>query len=422
MHNVAVPVDPACTAPGYQFNFGTPALNEPFNGSTMSAGWTVVDNVVPPQGHVWQIGDPENRGNLTGGSGNFADINSDFYGPSNHQDTSLLSPVVDLTSVATPVLKFHNDYFGFPNQTGDVDLSIDGGATWSNIWHHGSDSRRGPDLEQVPIPQASGHSAVQLRFHFISAFGWWWEVDDVTVQSRSCDPIPGGLVVGNVTDFNTGAGLNGATVTSTDKPAEKAVTRATPEDPNNPDGYYWIFSSLTGSHPFSATKAPYQAATQTVNVGVNNATQANFALKAGRLSINPASVAQSQVLGTTTTSTVTISNTGSAPADVKLAERGGAFQILTKQGAPLRLIQSENGDLFTPAWLGGQTGDNGVGVNAGPPNDPTWSTIAAYPSAIMDNSADIIDGKVYSVGGINNSFARLAKGFVYDPATNTWAA
>ena len=96
-HNVAVPVDPACTAPGYQFNFGTPALNEPFNGSTIPAGWTVVDNVVPPQGHVWQIGDPENRGNLTGGSGNFADINSDFYGPSNHQDTSLLSPVVDLT-------------------------------------------------------------------------------------------------------------------------------------------------------------------------------------------------------------------------------------------------------------------------------------------------------------------------------------
>jgi N-acetylneuraminic acid mutarotase len=419
-HNVAVPIQPSCTAPGYQFNFGTPVLNEPFNGSTIPAGWTVVDN--QGNGHVWRINDPEGVGNRTGGSGNFADINSDFYGPSDHQDTSLVSPVVDLTSVATPVLKFHNDYFGYPGQTGDVDLSTDGGTTWSNIWHHGSESVFGPDLETVAIPQAGGHSTVQVRFHFIASFGFWWEVDDVTMQNRSCDPIPGGLVVGNVSDFNTGTGLNGATVTSTDKPAEKAVTRATPEDPNNPDGYYWMFSSLTGSHPFSATKAPYQAASQTVNVGGNNATQANFSLKAGRLSINPASVSTSQVLGTTTTSTVTISNTGSAPADVKLAERGGAFQILTKQGAPLRLIQSENGDLFTPAWLGGQTGNNGIGVNAGPPNDPTWSTIAAYPSAIMDNSADIIDGKVYSVGGINNSFATLAKGFVYDPATNTWAA
>src|SRR5260221_11476347 len=40
----------------------------------------------------------------------------------------------------------------------------------------------------------------------------------------------------------------------------------------------------------------------------------------------------------------------------------------------------------------------------------------------MDNSADIIDGKVYSVGGINNSFATLAKGYVYDQPTNTWSA
>ena len=274
----------------------------------MPAGWTVVDN--QGNGHVWQIGDPENRGNLTGGTGNFADINSDFYGVGDTQDTSLVSPVVDLSGTANPVLRFHNDYNGFPNQTGDVDISTDGGATWSNVWHHGNDSVRGPDLEEVAIPQAGGQSSVQMRFHFVSSFGWWWEVDDVSVLNRACTPTPGGLVVGNVTDTNTGNGINNATVTSTDKPDEKATTMATPDDPNLSDGYYWLFSSLTGSHPFSATKPPYQSASKTVNVAANSATRANFKLKAGRLTINPPSVTSSQVLGTTTTPTVTITILG----------------------------------------------------------------------------------------------------------------
>ncbi|HEU5437798.1 MAG TPA: carboxypeptidase regulatory-like domain-containing protein [Ktedonobacterales bacterium] len=416
-HDVAIPVEQTCTAPGYHFAYGTPVLNEPFDGSTMPAGWTVVDS--QGEGHAWQIGDPENRGNLTGGSGNFADINSDFYGPGNHQDTSLISPAFDLSSVSAPYLRFHNDYVGFPGQTGDVDVSTDGGQNWTNVWHHGSDSVPGPDLEEVAIPQAAGHSSVQVRFHFTSTWGWWWQVDDVSALNRACTPVPGGLVVGTVSDANTNAGLNGATVTSTDKPAEKATTAATPDDPNLGDGYYWMFSSLTGGHPFSATKGGYQADSQTVNVAADGSTRADFTLKAGRLSVNPTSVSQSLVLGSTGTATVTLSNTGTAAADVKLSERGGAFQILTLQGSPLRMVHSED-DEFTPAWLGGQKGDNEAGVSAGSPRDPTWSTIAPYPNGIMDNGGDIIDGKVYVVGGVDATFATTAKGFVYDPDANTW--
>jgi N-acetylneuraminic acid mutarotase len=415
-----MPILASCTAPGYAFAFGSPVLNQPFDGATMPAGWSTVDNA--GNGEVWQIGDPENRGNLTGGSGNFADINSDFYGPSAHQDTSLLSPVFDASSTSTPILQFHNDYNGFPNQTGDVDMSTDGGATWTNIWHHTTDSVRGPDLEQFAIPAAAGKAAVQLRFHFISSFGWWWMVDDVAVKDRICAPTPGGLVVGTVSDANTNLGINGATVTSTDKPAEKATTMATPDDSNVGDGYYWMFSSLTGSHPFNATKAPYTASSQSVNVAADGATRADFTLTAGRLTINPSSVSKSQVLGTTTNSTVTIGNNGSAPVTVTLSERSGAFQILTMKGSPLRLIQAEDGDSFTPKWLGGEKGDAGNGITAGNPRDPSWSTIAPYPVGIMDNGADIIDGKVYVVGGIDSTFTTLAKGFVYDPSDNSWTA
>jgi hypothetical protein len=417
-HNIAIPVLPTCTAPGYQFQYGTPVLNEPFDGSTIPAGWTVQDNL--GNGEVWQIGDPEGRGNLTGGTGNYADINSDFYQLTN-EDTSLITPVINLSGVATPVVRFNTDYNGFFGQTGDVDVTTNGGATWTTVWEHTSDSVRGPDLETVAIPQAGNQSAVQLRYHFTAFFGWWWEVDNVSVENRTCAPIPGGLVVGHVTDANTGNGVNGATVTSGDHSADKGVSKHT-DDPAVGDGYYWLFSSLTGSHPFTATKSPYQAVSQTVNVAANGTTQANFALKAGQLAISPSSISQTQVLGTTTTTTLTFQNTGTAPATIKLDERGGSFQILTLQGSPLRLIQTDDGQLAYAGFLGNRKGTNGPGVNAGSPKDPTWSTIAQYPSGIMDNSADFIDGKEYSVGGLDTSFAVLAKGYVYDPSNNTWTA
>jgi N-acetylneuraminic acid mutarotase len=419
--NVAVPITGSCTAPGYQYNYGTPALSEPFNGTTMPAGWTVVDN--KGNGEVWGINDPENRGNLTGGSGNFADINSDHYGPGQSQDTSLVTPVMDLSGESTPVLKFHNDYFGFSGQTANIDVSTDGGQTWTNVWQHTTDSVRGPDLEQVPLPQAAGKSAVQARFHFTASYGWWWQIDDVSVQNRTCDPIPGGLVVGRVTDTNTGKALNGATVTSTDNPADKAVTAATPNDPSVGGGYYWMFSSLTGSHPFAATKAPYQAGSQPVTVAANGSARADFALKAGQLTIAPQSISTSQVLGNTSTSTVKITNTGTAPANLNLYQQSGAFRILTKTGSPLRRIQLADDSPASPAFLGNKQGTSGQAVNAGPPADPgTWSTTAPYPSSIMDNSADYINGKEYSVGGINGSFAVVANGYVYNPGADTWTA
>jgi N-acetylneuraminic acid mutarotase len=423
-HNIAVPVNSTtCNAPGYAFNYGTPALSENFDdytgdgGSTPPPGWTIQDNL--GNGQVWAFNNPEGRGNLTGGSGNFAVLNSDQYGAGASQDSSLITPVLDLSGDANPVLQFHNDYFGFPNQTGEVDVSTDGGTTWTSVWQHTSDSVRGPDLETVPIPQAAGQSNVEVRFHFISSFGWWWEVDDVTVANRACQPTPGGLVVGQVTDANTGTPLNGATVTDTDNPSDKATTGPT-ADPAINNGYYWLFSSLTGSHTFTAARGSYQTGSQTVNVAANGSTKANFALGAGQLSITPGSITTSQVLGNTTSNTMTIKNTGTAPATVKLVQQGGSFQILKDRGAPLRLIRFSDDD---PASPGAYTGVHGTAgsVNAGPPADPTWSNIASYPNGIMDNGADNLNGKEYSVGGLDSTFTVTAKGFVYDPTQNGWS-
>jgi hypothetical protein len=418
-HDVAIPVKSDCTAPGYTLDT---ALTESFEGNTFPpSGWNVVDNV--GEGHEWQLNDPEGQQNATGGSGNFADINSDFYGPGDTQDTSLVTPTLDLSGAAAPYLTFHNNYVAFSPypQTGDVDVSTDGGTTWTTVWHHGEDGVPGPDLETVQLPQAANQSNVKVRFHFTSTFGFWWMVDDVTVlKSAGCVKIPGGLVEGNVYDLTTNAPINGAKVTSNDHPSDNGTTFATPDDPNNPDGYYWLFSSLTGSHPFTASKALYSPDTETVNVAGDGTTRQDFKLGAGHLVISPTSISKTQVLGTTTTASISFKNDGTGPAHVKLSEQGGSFQILQAQGSKLVNIKLDDNDLASHACLGNQQVYT-TGEDAGHPLEQSWGQIADYPSGIMDNSADFLGGKEYSVGGVDTSFTTQNKGYVYNPDDNTWA-
>ena len=144
-----------------------------------------------------------------------------------------------------PVVGFKQD-FNQLGDTADVDVSVDGGETWETVLSQTTDVR-GPREDVIPLPMAAGEPDVQIRFHHYEAsYDWWWQVDDFFTANRACDPVRGGLVVGNVRGATGRAGINGATVTSLDKPDEKAVTAATPDDPGLDDGFYWMFSSLTG--------------------------------------------------------------------------------------------------------------------------------------------------------------------------------
>jgi Carboxypeptidase regulatory-like domain/Kelch motif/Viral BACON domain len=431
VRDIELVIDEAsCEAPGYQLNFGTPAVNEPFNSTTgPPAGWTVVDN--EGNGQVWAFNDPGARGNLTGGEGNFAIVDSDDFGPSNSQDTSLVTPVLNLTGMPTPVVRFNNDYRGFPGQVGDVDVTTDGGTTWTNVWHHTGDSVRGPGVQEVALPTAAGQAAVQLRFHFSATFGWWWQVDNVAVQNRSCDPVDGGLVAGIVRDRNTGDGINGATVTSVDEPEDSGRSFATPDDPQLGDGFYWLFSSLTGRHRFTASAGNYVSQTRPATVDADWTTRLDFSLAAGRLSVEPGSVEATIRLGQSATRTFTMTNDGTAPVEVELSERPGSFVILSPDGtettaqqiadspgAPVRRIEGPVTDLSLPEarkkmpWINKP-------VPKPPPRVPPWEDIANYPFPVMDHIADSWGGQVYSVSGIDGTNWRDDV-LSFDPATGAW--
>jgi subtilisin family serine protease len=414
-----------CLAPGYAFNT-TGSVTEDFNEGALPEGWTIEDNL--GNGQVWRFDDPENRGNLTGGDGTFAISDSDFYGSSGSQDTSLVSPVVDMSGMSDPVVAFKQD-FNALGDLADVDVSVDGGETWETVLSQTVDVR-GPREDIIPLPMAAGESDVQIRFHHHEAdFDWWWQVDDFSTANRSCDPVRGGLVVGNVRGATGRAGINGATVTSLDQPEEKAVTAATPDDPGLDDGFYWMFSSLTGRHPFEAKANQHGTHLRQVNVAADWSTTANFRLAAAKLTVTPASLSTTSVLGATAKSkTFTVTNEGNAPANLEFSEQPGGFLMQTPdgarvdtdtfagdQGAPLQEIKAD----VTFASLAKGMGSTGSPAAPVGPNEAPWTDIADYPSTVMDNRVVYVDGVAYSIGGGSGS-SSYDTVYAYDPATLAW--
>lgn len=427
--NVAVPVQTnACTtAPGYRF--GSDGEYETFDGSTVPAGWSVVDHA--GSGQVWKFTDDGARGNLTGGTGNFAIIDSDEYGSGGKQDTSLVSPVVDLTGVTAPVIRFNQDYNWLGSDRADVDLSLDGGTTWTNVLRQAADVR-GPKVTEIAVPQAAGQAQARVRFRYYDAsYEWWWSVDNVLIGSQlTCEPIDGGLVLGHVRDKNDNGYVNGATVTSDDRPTEKATTVATPDDPGLADGFYWLFSTLTDTHRFTARAGSYVSQSKQVDVQADWATAANFQLAAGRLSVKPTQVTGSARMPSgKVTKSFTVTNTGGAPVAVEFSERAGGFELLRADGSRMskqEVLGSQGAPvqrLEVPTSFAAKTSGKSTAAaspEAGPQAAP-WTDIANYPAVVMDNRVVNLGGKVYSIAGGTGS-ASSAKNYAYDPVAQTWTA
>jgi subtilisin family serine protease len=425
--NVAVPVDAtSCTtAPGYVNS--SDGEYETFDGDKAPSGWSVVDKA--GNGQVWKFTDGGNRGNRTGGAGGFAIIDSDNYGSGGSQDTSLVSPVVDLTAVTAPVIRFNQDFYWLGSDRADVELSIDGGTTWTSVLQQAA-AARGPRVTTVPIPQAAGQARVQVRFHYYDAsYEWWWQVDNVLIGTEvACEPVDGGLVLGHVKDANTGGYVNGASVTSDDAPADTAVTVATPDDTGLADGFFWLFSGKTGERKFTAKAGNYVTQKKTVDIEADWATAAAFDLAAAQLQVKPAELgAAVQMPAGKASKSFTVTNTGAAPADVEFGERDGGFELLRADGTRLNRQQILGADgapeqrLKVPTSFGAKATMGTTAAAPAPvgPQAAPWTNVADYPSVVMDNRVVNLDGKVYSIAG-GNGGASTAKNYVYDPIAQGW--
>ncbi|MFI7609191.1 kelch repeat-containing protein [Micromonospora sp. NPDC049366] len=401
----------SCAAPGYASRYdGVGAEFTGWAGGPRD-GWRVTDDA--GRGQTWRFDDPGFKGNLTGGDGGFAAV--DGWGQGGRIDSSLITPPVDLTGITDPVVGFDTDYSSWDTQTGDVDLSLDNGATWTALRHLTTDAVNGH--VEIPVPQAAGKSGVLVRFRYQGEYDNWWQLDNVFVGRRSCVPVPGGLVAGQIQDDNTGAAVLGATVSTGG--GATSTSRATPDDPRLPDGYYWLFAAGSGSVPLTFGGGHYGDGTTTVRIHADGMVRRDWRLEAGRLDVRQSDLAMTVRPGRSVTREVRLSNSGDRPLRVNLVEqdRGNTLAADARRaggtGAPLVRIRTD------------------ASVTAGGKHDPrpvppqqaadgtAWTNLPDYPVLVMDNLVADDDGTVYSVGG-NGAEGSLTAGYVFDPQAETW--
>jgi carboxypeptidase family protein/Kelch motif protein len=410
---LAVPVDPrAGTAPGY--TTVRTGATEAFDSTTSApAGWSVVNAEGTTGG--WQFDDPGSRGNKTGGSGGFAIADSDHFGGGVHQDTALVSPVYDFSAKASPEFSFDTEYRSSSGQTASVEATDDDGATWSTVWST-SGALPQPSNINRPLTDFAHKAAVRLRFHFTGSFGWWWALDNVFIGQRDLKVVPQGLIVGTVTDANTGNGVVGATVTNQAHPTQTATSIATPDDPELGDGFYYLPTADFGTKTYSASASHYSAVSQTAKGLADSAVERNFSLAAGQVTVTPASVVASVGWGKSVTKKLTVKNTGGAPATVKLGEQSGGFSIQATGGAA---VQRTRGT-FSPLSSKVQARTAGtVKSAAAAPSDDAWQAGPDLPVATMDNAVAVNAGKVYSAFGFTGS-ADTSDLYSLDPVAGVW--
>ncbi|MEV7326322.1 kelch repeat-containing protein [Streptomyces sp. NPDC093970] len=342
------------------------------------AGWQVVDAPGSPAG--WSFDDPGGRGNNTGGSGGFAVADNDHAGWDSALDTRLVSPVYDLRRDGDPELAFSTDYEGSSDQSGDVDVTADGGRTWTTVWHQ--DQLWTSGRVEIPLTAYAGSAAVQFCFHFTGP-GMLWAVDDVALDERVLTPVPGGILTGVVSDENTGRGLTGAGVATRPPTGSVALSTATAGDPEIGDGLYRLFVPGGGRHTVGAAKPAYRTASLTARIPKDRTAWGSFVLAAGRLSVAPAGVRATTGRHGTTTRKVTVRNTGTAPATVGVGERTG-------------------------------TGPGGSAPGT------AWQNLPGLPQPVMDNAVETYRGKLYSALGTTDGDTPTGDLYVYDPAAGAW--
>jgi len=236
---VMEPIALSCNGPTEGFELGVPPV-----------GWGV--NTAFPSGAQWKtIAGSGETGNYTNGTGGAATASSDKAGNGAY-DTWLMSPAFDLTGAGSAKLVFTVNYQNLTASDHlDVDITTDGGTTWTNIqsWAQDLGTHRAKPGFNASLDLSSylGQSGLQLRWRYYnpssSAWDWYAQIDDVGLDCvmagdpPDIDVSPGSL--SSTQDANTTAtrtldirnkGGSDLTWTIDEEPA--AVHEATGGSPN----------------------------------------------------------------------------------------------------------------------------------------------------------------------------------------------
>jgi hypothetical protein len=142
-------------------------------------------------------------------------------------DNSLVGPTMDLSGVGSAYLHLAgttgfatylaNNPAGFGDGITNVELSTDGGLTWTMVWTDTSLVSNTPFAEDVDISSYAGNSAVDISIHYYGTYAHEAFIDYILVNDDPNGPPPSGnmwtvnlpTTFGSAPfaeDFETGAG------------------------------------------------------------------------------------------------------------------------------------------------------------------------------------------------------------------------
>jgi len=171
----------------------TTLVEEYFEGTFPPTGWTVINNAVAcpwVRNDFWATARP----NYAGGDGFCADADADKCGSGTTwpMDTELISPSFSLAGYLNAHATFMAAYNYLSGDYADVDISIDGGSSWTNLLHWNSDhSAYGPG-ESVDINLGAylGETNVMIRWHYYAdSWDYYYEIDDVYIYGETFNLI-----------------------------------------------------------------------------------------------------------------------------------------------------------------------------------------------------------------------------------------
>ena len=234
--------------------------------ATPPQGWTVDNSAMPAGGapewrgwtfankSFWTTQGGQSRANFVRGSGTIAVADTDEWDdystfPSNAFNGKLRSTPIDLTTVAasTVTLEFDSSFrpesgaslvpYAPDNMQGMLDVSYDGGTTWTNLLTLDSSNTYGNataanvnERKVVSVPNPEDGTMV-FRWGNTGTNDWWWAIDNIVVTG-TVDGLPSpGVSAATTWNFTTGeaaslqVAVSAATATEGDAPVTGTVSR-----------------------------------------------------------------------------------------------------------------------------------------------------------------------------------------------------
>lgn len=162
------------------------------NDCSAASDWTLSNTSNPATDWFWTTDPaamPSSAGpaTMTTATNGYWLIDSDTPGQTATQDAYVTwnGGAIDCSGQANLTLEFEHCYRQYFD-TREVDVSGDGGATWTTIVvEDGSNANNNiSGIFSTDISATCGNSAnVSIRFHYVGAWGWEWAVDDIVIKT-----------------------------------------------------------------------------------------------------------------------------------------------------------------------------------------------------------------------------------------------